>query len=620
MKKNAWPGVIGTPEEYGDGLGLTQDGPTKIDLQTSVPSDGLTPEKSVLENMDSEQGLSETTEYAGGIISPVEGSDYNWVLDDVRYKKAQVTIYKGANAPLASFQCGIAESVQDQVIGLQSYKSLDDSAGLLFKYSRPQSVLYHMGTVTFPIDILFVDDENIIKKVYSNIQPGSLATFGCAEIKYVLEIHGGLSSRLGIDTGDMIDIETLSSFLKDATKIAQEVGFVKAAIVTNFKFQDNSNMNWKGFPIININTGLIKTASEKSKLSSTAEFLKVSPITNKVVTAFYIDGLINAAPMVKYYNNYSEVDDSWNGTLDIDIYGRTITVGKGKEKDARLELPYGKDTMVRKSFASFMYMDSNDYYNKEVFKFLEDIVAATKVSNKIIICTSMREPKHLLKMLQHKIYYSLGEIINLEASQILQISEEMDAQNILECISERYPEAKIEIRADNSILKRAGVPVSDDIKKKAKEILKMLDRAIELIEDSLDKMLQNKMEYEKHQDNAEVIEKSKGQFHQSAKRNIRIIKAYLIKIRDAIRIFNDIKDATTTLEIIDGLVSSSKSASDAAEKIFALRDKVGSPDFFMEFSAHTDGYERTIEDLVSSVERAKEYINTNILGMIVLSE
>jgi len=257
---------------------------------------------------------------------------------------------------------------------------------------------------------------------------------------------------------------------------------------------------------------------------------------------------------------------------------------------------------------------------RAVFKFLEDIVAATKVSNKIIICTSMREPKHLLKMLQHKIYYSLGEIINLEASQILQISEEMDAQNILECISERYPEAKIEIRADNSILKRAGVPVSDDIKKKAKEILKMLDRAIELIEDSLDKMLQNKMEYEKHQDNAEVIEKSKGQFHQSAKRNIRIIKAYLIKIRDAIRIFNDIKDATTTLEIIDGLVSSSKSASDAAEKIFALRDKVGSPDFFMEFSAHTDGYERTIEDLVSSVERAKEYINTNILGMIVLSE
>jgi hypothetical protein len=74
------------------------------------------------------------------------------------------------------------------------------------------------------------------------------------------------------------------------------------------------------------------------------------------------------------------------------------------------------------------------------------------------------------------------------------------------------------------------------------------------------------------------------------------------------------------MEIIDGLVSASKSASDAAEQVFDMKEKVAAPDFFVEFAAKVDGYEKTTDDLISSIDRAKDYINANILGMVILSE
>nr|BDD46226.1 hypothetical protein 58 [bacterium] len=614
MKKKAWPGPIGSRETYGDGVGAPKGEPTDIQQDTSEPYDGFLPEKSILEGQ-------EIMEYEGGVLSPVEGDgyDFNWADDKPKKKQAQVTVYKSASAPLASFQCGVAESHQEKVIGLQSYKSLDASAGLLFKYYRPEDVLYHMGTVSFPIDIIFADEDGVIKKVCRNIQPGSLATFGCAGVKYVLEIHGGLSTRLGIDSGDMIDVESISHLMRQATDKAESAGFTKTAILTYFDFQNNCAMKWKDFPVVNVHNNLVKTADTKI-MKMASSFVALSPISFKNVTAFYIDGLIGQAPTVKYYGHYQEVDDTWDGNVNIDVYGRTICAGKGKDRDSREECPYGKDTLIRASFDKFLHLDGNEQYNKEVDKFLHDIKAALDCGNIVVFCTSSKEHRNLVDMLQYKMSYRFREHVELGHAKILRLSEKMDVVNIIDCIADKYPGSKIEVRADESLLKRAGVPVPDDIKQKGREAIKHLDRASDLIEKSLEGMLKNKTEYEKHQDNPDAISSTKGQFHQSIKRNTQRVKAYLIKVRDAIKILNEIKDISTTLEIIDGLVSSSKSSSDAAEDVFNMIDKIKSPDFFIEFSTYTDGYEKAVEDLLSSIERARDYINSNVLGLIVLSE
>jgi len=605
MKKTA---LLGAPGSIKDTT--PEGGPMSIEQDTSEPYDGLVPEKSVLEDQ-------EIMGYEGGIISPVECNDYSWVDDQDTKKKAQITVYNGANSPLAVFLCGVAESYQDKVIGLQSYKSLGEDAGLLFKYRRPEDVLYHMGSVSFPIDILFVNEDNVIRRIYRNIEPGSLATFGCSDIKYVLEIYGGLTSRLGIDVGDMIEIGRRSHLIKDINKTSSEAGFSKSAILTHFDFQKNGAYKWNNFPVVNISPTLSKKASRKS-LGLTSDLINLAPQPIESVTAFYMDGLFAQAAQVKNYTRSIDVDDSWQGFMTTDINGLSVFVTKSLSVDARKEHSIGR--LVRGSFAEFLHIDGDMPYNNEVGKLLSSIKTAYDSKEKIIFCTSASAPRNLVDMLKHKMTYQHGELIDLDTVEILSLSSDMDAINILTCIKDKYPNAKITIKADSSLLRNAGIPVPDDVKRKGKEAIKALQRAQTIAEESLEKMLKNKIEYEKHQGNDEVISNSKGQFHQSVKRNTALIKSYLIKVRDSIRILNDIRDITTTLEIIDSLVSSSKASSDAAEKVFAMIDKIKSPDFFIEFSGLTDGYESAVEDLVSSLERAKEYINSNILGMIVLSE
>jgi uncharacterized membrane protein (UPF0127 family) len=614
MKKIAWPGPIGSIEEYGDGIGAPKNEPTDIEQDSSEPFDTMVIEKSVLEDAEP------ATEYAGGIISPVEGDgqDSFWADPPQTSIATNVTVYKSAATPLASFQCNVAESVQEKMIGLQSYKGLGSSAGLLFKYRRPEDVMYHMGTVSFPIDIIFVGANQEIKRIYPNIQPGSLATFGCSGVKYVLEIFGGLSEQLGIRVGQSLEIEAPSEFQKEAAAIASKAGFKKNPVIVHNKLRKNGALNWNNFPIINTLLSLDKTASKKMTLNS--GLTVISPIKKQIVTAFFLDGIISSAPYVKYYGHYQEVDDSWSGKISTGTCGRTLALGKGKIRDAREEAPQGKDALTRESFEQFLNIQGNKFYNEEIDKFLMSIKSAKDAGNQLVFCTSVRNPQNLVNMLQHKLSYRFGESVDLESANILCVSKEADAHNMISYIQERYPAGKIEIRSDSSITRRAGIAVPDDVKRKGKEAIKALDRASELVDASLERMIKNKIEYEKHQDNAEAIAKTKGQFHQATKRQTTLIKNYLIKLRDTIKILNEIKDITTTLEIIDGLVSSSKAASDSAEEVFNMIDKISSPDFFIEYSGLVNGYDKSIEDLLASIERAKEYINSNILGIIVLSE
>ena len=99
-----------------------------------------------------------------------------------------------------------------------------------------------------------------------------------------------------------------------------------------------------------------------------------------------------------------------------------------------------------------------------------------------------------------------------------------------------------------------------------------------------------------------------------------IIKSYLIKLRDSIKGFNEIKDMSTTTEIMDGLTNSAKLASDSAEEVFDLIDQIEVPEFHMILSEKTNEYVGYSEDLISSIERAMEYINSEILGLIIISD
>ena len=61
----------------------------------------------------------------------------------------------------AAFVCDIADSFEKKISGLQAYSSIRNSFGLLFPYKKATDVSYHMGTVSYPIDIIFLDENSL---------------------------------------------------------------------------------------------------------------------------------------------------------------------------------------------------------------------------------------------------------------------------------------------------------------------------------------------------------------------------------------------------------------------------------------------------------------------------
>ena len=62
------------------------------------------------------------------------------------------------------FLCDLADTYEKKVIGLQGKDNLREKQGMLFSYEQPSDVSFHMGNVSFPIDIIFIDESNVIKK------------------------------------------------------------------------------------------------------------------------------------------------------------------------------------------------------------------------------------------------------------------------------------------------------------------------------------------------------------------------------------------------------------------------------------------------------------------------
>ena len=96
----------------------------------------------------------------------------------------------------------IAKSESDKKQGLQHFKSLPKDEGMLFviNESNPVETFFHMHNVSFPLDMIFMDDEfKVIDVKRGNPEDDKIE--GIAS--YVLEVN----ADSGIKVGDEADIE-----------------------------------------------------------------------------------------------------------------------------------------------------------------------------------------------------------------------------------------------------------------------------------------------------------------------------------------------------------------------------------------------------------------------------
>jgi uncharacterized membrane protein (UPF0127 family) len=88
--------------------------------------------------------------------------------------------------------------------GLQGFRPLKRDEAALFVFQKPGAVTFWMGSVTYPIDIIFVGPDKRVVRVYPNCRPGSLEYYPSnGPVLWVIETAAGS----GIRAGDRADLK-----------------------------------------------------------------------------------------------------------------------------------------------------------------------------------------------------------------------------------------------------------------------------------------------------------------------------------------------------------------------------------------------------------------------------
>jgi hypothetical protein len=105
----------------------------------------------------------------------------------------------------ATFTVDIADTPAERSQGLMFVEDMPRMTGMLFIYERPQAVSFWMKNTLIPLDMIFTSPQGEILRVHENAVPGDLTPIpGGDGVQMVLEINGGLSARLGITEGDVM--------------------------------------------------------------------------------------------------------------------------------------------------------------------------------------------------------------------------------------------------------------------------------------------------------------------------------------------------------------------------------------------------------------------------------
>jgi uncharacterized membrane protein (UPF0127 family) len=86
--------------------------------------------------------------------------------------------------------------------------SLPKNNAMLFIFEESQVIEMWMKNTVIPLDMLFIDKNNVITKIVTNTTPFSLVMISSKNpVNRVLEINAGLSDKLGIKVGKVVKIK-----------------------------------------------------------------------------------------------------------------------------------------------------------------------------------------------------------------------------------------------------------------------------------------------------------------------------------------------------------------------------------------------------------------------------
>lgn len=488
----------------------------------------------------------------------------------------------------AYFLCDIASKIEDKIAGLQPYRSIKYGSGLVFKYAKPQDVTYHMGAVSFPIDIIFVGSNNKIKKIVKNVLPGTLGVFGSSDTSSVIEISGNAAGCLGIGIGDTVSLnEPIDHDLNKFDMIFSNLSSANNQYIKTASF--TRRLSFGNFDIFN-------TTDKNEKIS---DFIKTAAevATKNDISIYNFDSLLlSEFGKIKLANDY-----------------RKYSISEITE-----DIRYTDWGNITKSGCLANFMSANSFTPPDVrrsFLMMKDDFLKNK---KVIIATSISKNLDLLKLLIVK--RACEEVVfdhNIHSIDIVSIPDDVIIANNQD-ILKRFNANSLSY-SSVSIKKESGAQIPDETKEMAALVVEYMSQAEESLGLILAAFKNNSNQYNKNRDDKKLIAGSADTYSFSSKRLSKKITNMLLLIKKSIKIMNEIKDISSVDEKIEALALSCKEFVSLAEDIFDLESKISEDTFVDELIELSDKLEKSTEDVANNINNFSDYILKNILNKKVLS-
>lgn len=102
----------------------------------------------------------------------------------------------------------IAKTYEEKYNGLSNRENLCENCGMLFIFNEKNKQKFVMRDMNFPLDIIWINDNEIIK-IDKNLQPEGSNPINLynseAPVNYVLEVNVGFSDKYNIRAGNKIN-------------------------------------------------------------------------------------------------------------------------------------------------------------------------------------------------------------------------------------------------------------------------------------------------------------------------------------------------------------------------------------------------------------------------------
>lgn len=113
--------------------------------------------------------------------------------------------------PSVTLDVEIADSPIKWIRGLSKRETLPDGSGMFFVFEEDGLRTFWMKDVHFPIDIIFIDGDMVIKKIWKSVppcekEPCELYPSG-GPVRYALETHAGFCDKYGVKVGQKVEFK-----------------------------------------------------------------------------------------------------------------------------------------------------------------------------------------------------------------------------------------------------------------------------------------------------------------------------------------------------------------------------------------------------------------------------